>query len=211
MPDDECTDEYAGKGQYWRPDGIKGVPRFPKGSWYRYENGRMYNGLMAVGIALSDVKYGDGGFCCIPGSHKGNLLPPLEVRRLDTDLGMVQQIPMKAGSICVFTECLTHGTLPWQADYERRALIYRYNPTWLGRGPELTSDALRLQEEAWEALRPVLHRPLQVALMEPPWVSTAGASPGEEGGRPDIAGHMREAETMFVGDGGRVVHTLSRM
>ena len=78
---------------------------------------------------------------------------------------------MKAGSICVFTECLTHGTLPWTAEHERRSLIYRYNPTWLGRGPDFTSDVLRQEEQAWAALKPALHRPLQVALLEPPRVS----------------------------------------
>ena len=33
--------------------------------------------------------------CCIPGSHKGQLNPPLAVRRLDHEVGMVQQIPMR--------------------------------------------------------------------------------------------------------------------
>ena len=59
---------------------------------------------MAVGIALSDVHPGDGGFCCIPGSHKSELYVDLDVRRLDVDIGMVQQIPMKAGSAVIFTE-----------------------------------------------------------------------------------------------------------
>ena len=90
---------------------------------------------MGLNIALTDSHPGDGGFCCIPGSRahydtllsrrcgfhsecsqlvavvfvradKGELLPPLEVRRLDVDLGMVQQVSMKAGSVCVFTEAL---------------------------------------------------------------------------------------------------------
>ena len=39
-------------------------------------------------------------------ADKGELLPPLEVRRLDVDLGVVQQVCMKAGSVCVFTEAL---------------------------------------------------------------------------------------------------------
>ena len=28
----------------------------------------------------------------------------------------------------MFTEALTHGTLPWRARYERRSLIYKYSP-----------------------------------------------------------------------------------
>ena len=55
-----------GRGRYVRPRGTKGFSRTP-GSFYRYEGGRMHNGLMAVELALSDVHEGDGGFCCIPG------------------------------------------------------------------------------------------------------------------------------------------------
>jgi hypothetical protein len=28
----------------------------------------------------------------------------------------------------VFTEALTHGTLPWQHDEQRRTLLYKYSP-----------------------------------------------------------------------------------
>ena len=49
---------------------------------------------------------------------------------------------MKAGSICVFTEALCHGTLPWTAEAERRALIYRFNPANL-IGGKATLDGLR--------------------------------------------------------------------
>ena len=67
---------HTGKGRYVRPRNIKGFSRTP-GSWYRYEGGRFHSGLMALNIALTDANPGDGGFCCIPGSHKGGLLPPL--------------------------------------------------------------------------------------------------------------------------------------
>ena len=107
-----------------------------------YEGGRFHNGLMGLNIALTNAHPGDGGFCCIPGSHKGELLPPLEVRRLDVDLGMVQQVVMKAGSVCVFTEALCHGTLPWTAEQERRTLIYRFNPANLIGGKQ-TLDGLQ--------------------------------------------------------------------
>ena len=81
---------------------------------------------------------------------------------------MVQQIPMKAGSCCIFTEALTHGTLPWRSAAERRCLIYRYNPTWLinsaGAGPG-TGERLVAQQAALEQIEPHLS-PLQRALME---------------------------------------------
>ena len=36
---------------------------------------------------------------------------------------------MKAGDAVIFTEALTHGTLPWTAAHERRLLRYLYSPT----------------------------------------------------------------------------------
>ena len=80
-----------------------------------FENGRMKNGLVSVSYALSDVGPDDGGFVCIPGSHKANYLCPIEVRRLEVDLGCVVHIPMKSGDAVIFTEALTHGTQPWNA------------------------------------------------------------------------------------------------
>ena len=37
------------------------------------------------------------------GSHKGELRVPLDVRRMEADIGVVQQIPMRAGSGLIFT------------------------------------------------------------------------------------------------------------
>ena len=38
--------------------------------YYRYNNGRFYNGLIAVAFELNTVTPGDGGFACVAGSHK---------------------------------------------------------------------------------------------------------------------------------------------
>ena len=97
--------------------------------YHRFENGRMCNGLMSASYSLSDVGPEDGGFACIPGSHKANYLCPLDVRRLEIDLNCIKPIPMKAGDAVIFTEALTHGTLPWKADHERRLLRYLYAPS----------------------------------------------------------------------------------
>ena len=76
---------------------------------HRFENGRMKNGLVSVSYTLSDVGSADGGFVCIPGSHKANYLCPIEVRRLEVDLGCVEHVPMKAGDAVIFTEALLMG------------------------------------------------------------------------------------------------------
>ncbi|NKB72745.1 MAG: hypothetical protein GKR89_37210 [Candidatus Latescibacteria bacterium] len=47
---------------------------------YQWHQGRMYNGLIVIMYALEDVNPGDGGFICVPGSHKANVgyRPPVE-------------------------------------------------------------------------------------------------------------------------------------
>ncbi|MBD0300676.1 MAG: mitomycin antibiotics/polyketide fumonisin biosynthesis protein, partial [Tolypothrix sp. T3-bin4] len=37
-------------------------------------------------------------------------------------------VTVKAGSAVIFTEALTHGTLPWKGKNERRTLFYKYCP-----------------------------------------------------------------------------------
>ena len=54
-----------GSGRYVRPPDGLGLQQSPN-AWFRHENGRFSNGLMAVNIALSDVSPGDGGFCVLP-------------------------------------------------------------------------------------------------------------------------------------------------
>ena len=99
--------------------------------WYRfYPDGTMRNGLTVFTYNLSDCNPGDGGFACIPGSHKTNLRSsvPREVMRFERPAHYVRQPPAKAGDVLIFTEALIHGTLPWTAGHERRALLYKYSP-----------------------------------------------------------------------------------
>ncbi len=44
--------------------------------YYRFSNGRFFNGLVAVAFELDTVLPGQGGFACIPGSHKVNFELP---------------------------------------------------------------------------------------------------------------------------------------
>ncbi len=98
--------------------------------WYKYRDGRMKNGLTVFAYALTDVPTGAGGFTCIPGTHKSNFLEgiPEEVMRLETLPPYVVQPPVEAGSVVIFTEALVHGTLPWKAEHQRRALLYKFSP-----------------------------------------------------------------------------------
>jgi ectoine hydroxylase-related dioxygenase (phytanoyl-CoA dioxygenase family) len=96
--------------------------------YYEFKHGKMYNGLTAVAYELSDVNQGDGGFACVPGSHKSNYPFPQAWQNLETPHSCVKTVTAKAGSAIIFTEALTHGTLPWQGKNERRTLFYKYSP-----------------------------------------------------------------------------------
>lgn len=96
--------------------------------YYRFRNGQMRCGLTVVSYVLTDQGPGDGGFACVPGSHKSNYAAPNALRRLEDAMGCVVQPVARAGSAIVFTEALTHGTLPWHGAHERRAMLYKYSP-----------------------------------------------------------------------------------
>src|SRR5205814_7276584 len=101
-----------------------GTPYDPA-QYYHYRNERFYNGLTVVTFALSDADADDGGFCCVPGSHKSNVTLPPSFRSTEKRGLWLVQPPLKAGDALIFTEALTHGTLPWMASHERRALLYK--------------------------------------------------------------------------------------
>jgi ectoine hydroxylase-related dioxygenase (phytanoyl-CoA dioxygenase family) len=122
---------------------------------YHYENGRMRNGLTVVAYNLMDVNPGDGGFACVPGSHKSNLPFPEEWRDLGTLHPCVLPVVGPAGTAILFTEALTHGTLPWWSKNQRRTVFYKYSPkslSWAARFyraddyPDLTESQQALLE-----------------------------------------------------------------
>ncbi len=106
-----------------------GTPHDPA-QYYRVEGGRIFSGLVAVQWSLVDHRVGDGGFGCIPGSHKANFGLPA-----DLDRRMVVETPMAAGDVIVFTEALTHCTIPWRGRGDRLTLLYKYGPGHLAWSP----------------------------------------------------------------------------
>lgn len=143
--------------------------------FYGFLNGRMCCGLTVVSWALTDCGPGDGGFACIPGSHKSNYPLPRDVARMEKDLGVVKQVEAKAGSAIIFTEALTHGTMPWKSSHERRSVLYKYspgplshNPPDASRHPVVISDTLNYRPRGIENVLDEL-TPVQRALLEPPY------------------------------------------
>jgi hypothetical protein len=98
--------------------------------WYKYRDGVIRNGLCVITFFLTPAGPGDGGFACIPGTHKSNFLSgiPREVMRFERPAPYVVQPTVEAGDALFFTEALVHGTQPWRAKHERRALLFKYSP-----------------------------------------------------------------------------------
>lgn len=155
-----------GYGIFMRQDGSRhklhggNTPYFP-GLHYDWRDGQMHNGLIVVSYALGDVGPDDGGFACVPGSHKANLPCPPSIRQLEWTGPWLVQVPQKAGSVLIFTEALTHGTWPWTAENERRSLLYKYTPGHMAHtrnypSPDDVPDAI------WP---PELRR-----ILEPPYI-----------------------------------------
>ncbi|MGB0997638.1 MAG: phytanoyl-CoA dioxygenase family protein [Pseudomonadales bacterium] len=135
---------------------IHGGPRrYESDHWYHYNNGTMRNGLMVATWALTDAGPNDGGFVCVPGSHKTNFIDrlPEAVQNQQVMPEYVRQPIVKAGDVILFTEALMHGTRAWQGDHERRVLLFKYSPphsSWAKQGydlaayPEATAQQQRL-------------------------------------------------------------------
>ena len=110
---------------------IHGGPmRYESDHWYHYQDGVIRNGLMVATWVLNDALPGDGGFVCIPGSHKTNFIRsvPTEVLKQTQRPDYVVQPELRAGDVLIFTEALIHGTAEWTGEQERRALLYKYSP-----------------------------------------------------------------------------------
>ncbi len=99
--------------------------------YYRYNNGRFFNGLVAVAYELNDVTPSAGGFACVPGSHKMNFPLPEAWRISETQADIhacVDRVSAQAGDAIIFTEACAHGTVPWEDGGERRTIFYKYCP-----------------------------------------------------------------------------------
>jgi hypothetical protein len=104
-----------------------GAPYDPS-QYYHFQDGRMHNGLIVVAYNLHDVNPGDGGFGCVPGSHKSNYPYPDAYRSLENFQPFMRAVTGPAGTAIIFTEALTHGAMPWRGAQERRTLFFKYSP-----------------------------------------------------------------------------------
>jgi ectoine hydroxylase-related dioxygenase (phytanoyl-CoA dioxygenase family) len=102
---------------------------FDASQYYLHRMGAMRSGLLTLSWSLCDGHPGEGGFGCIPGSHKASEPVPPGAERL------VVEVPQPAGSLLVFTEALMHCTVPWRGGDTRWAVLYKYSPGSTAWGP----------------------------------------------------------------------------
>ncbi|MEE3233182.1 MAG: phytanoyl-CoA dioxygenase family protein [Candidatus Latescibacterota bacterium] len=149
-----------------------GTP-FDPCQFYQFHGGKMYNGLTVVAYNLADVGPEDGGFGCVPGSHKSNLGFPGDWKDMDENLhSCVSRITGLAGTAVIFTEALTHGALPWTGSGERRTIFFKYSPNPISWSPRY------FDEQDFEGLTDS-----QRFILEPP-----NARPPNRKTKPKLAG-----------------------
>ena len=136
------------------------VPFDPSQFWVADGTG-VHAGLVAALWSLSRAEDGDGGFACIPGSHKAAFALPTGVGVDGPWSDWAREVPLGRGDLLLFAEALTHGTLPWAGREERRLLVFKYSPGNSSWARELTvgDDLLTLLS------------PRQRLLVEPPYVA----------------------------------------
>ena len=78
----------------------------------------------------------------------------------------VHEVHGRAGAALIFTEAATHGTLPWRGSHQRRALLYKFIPSFMSYAPGPGSGAnypswMESMTEAQQAvlLAPSYNRP----------------------------------------------------
>ena len=138
-------------------DNLHGGLRSDQGEHqYQWAFGNMWNGLIVVLYALEDVNPEDGGFICVPGSHKASI----NTYRPAVDSHLVVNPSLRAGDMLIFTEALVHGTRQWMSANRRRSLLYKYSPGYSTWGPAENLDSLRALASS----------DLQRDLLRPPYV-----------------------------------------
>ena len=105
-----------------------GAVPFRPVEYYWSGDGQLHSGLVVVAYNLKNVGPDDGGFACVPGSHKSAFAFPDNWKDLTDPHPCVRRVSGTPGSAIVFTEALTHGTLPWRGRDEGRMVFCEYGP-----------------------------------------------------------------------------------
>lgn len=101
--------------------------------------GSIWTSLLGVSIALMDSEPEEGGFCALPGSHKGNFPLSHDFRHGNSDSfkEYIHKPVTKKGDVILFSEATVHGALPWiphDGKKQRRLALYRFGPANMSYG-----------------------------------------------------------------------------
>lgn len=128
---DECFASIRRSGGYFAIH--SGGYKVPMRCQYHHADGRFRCGMVNVLVALSDIGPGDGGTLVIPGSHKSRLPHPqlgeFGGKQMDGIEGAIE-VHLKKGDALLFVDAIAHGAGERSNPGERRAVIYRYGPSW---------------------------------------------------------------------------------
>jgi hypothetical protein len=95
---------------------------------YVLQNGRAYCDSINVAWQLRDVCESDGGFVCIPGSHKARYPSWPELITCEDMMDMVTHVGAQAGDVVMFMGAAqSHGAYPWKSDIDRRSVLLGYS------------------------------------------------------------------------------------
>jgi ectoine hydroxylase-related dioxygenase (phytanoyl-CoA dioxygenase family) len=130
---------------------------------YRFVNNKFRCGQVNILLALTDIGPGDGGTMVIPGSHKSSFIHPGMIKGWNADGKMDQlegaiEVHLNKGDALMFVDALAHGASTRTNPGERRAVIYRYGPSWGNTryGYTYSKDLLeRLTPERRKILQPI--------------------------------------------------------
>ncbi len=121
-----CSGFLSGKGSSGHFLHANGTPA-KVANHYRQQNGRAYSEFVNVAWQLRDVTRADGGFVCVPGTHKTSYPMPECIKNCDDEMGLVRHVEMKAGDVLLFlASAQTHGAYPWTGEQNRRMIFFQY-------------------------------------------------------------------------------------
>lgn len=167
--------------------------RFNPTLQYRCVQGDIFNSLLAMSVVLSDHNAGDGGFCVVRGSHKSSFPVPKEFIDGGGALGSehLHQPVTRAGDVIFFSEATVHGALPWTAEHQRRACLYRFAPA--------TSSYSRAYSPQWPAAVVEGMTAAELAVLEPPYAGRLDRPTLLRGGKeePDTGAPRPEVKKSF--------------
>ena len=100
---------------------------------YVLQNGRAYCDSINVAWQLRDVCEADGGFVCIPGSHKARYPSWDKLVTCEETMDMVTHVGCKAGDVLMFLGAAqSHGAYSWKSDIDRRNVLLGYSSRNIG-------------------------------------------------------------------------------